>query len=83
MTWGEIIDDGDTLIEDHVEAHMLSFLALAVYGKLIVVIDNKGGEYREVDQPLLAEHPVVAIATANTDMTESNIDIWGVRTPSF
>ena len=39
----EIIDDGGTFVEDHVESHALSHLALVVHGEFVAVIDDEGG----------------------------------------
>ena len=79
----EIIDDGGTFVEDHVKSHALSHLALAVHGEFVAVIDDEGGEHREMEQPFSAEHPIVAIASTDSNMADVDVYIRGIRVPGF
>ena len=44
----EVIDNGGTLVENHVEAHVLSLFALAANSHVVAVIDHECGQHREV-----------------------------------
>ena len=41
---GEIIDDGEPLVEKHVELHPACMLALVVNGQLVAIIYDEGGK---------------------------------------
>lgn len=57
---------------------MLGIFALAIHIHVAVVVDDEGGEHGEVEEPFLAEHPVVAIAAADADESDVDIDLGGI-----
>ena len=52
---------------------MLGFPLLAVHRHIVAVIDDEGGQHGEVEQPFLADYPVIGIASADTEVTEVNL----------
>ena len=71
-----MVYDSGTLVEYHIETHMFGGQLRIINGKFVVVIDDTGRQDGKVQQPLrvLAEYEVIAIASANTDM--SGIDMY-------
>ena len=78
----EIVHDGGPLVENHVQAHGLRLLALATHGEVVAVVDDEGGQHGEVEQPLAAEHPVVAIAAADAEVAHVEAHAGSLRTPA-
>ena len=77
------MDNGETLVEDHVESYALGLLALAVHSHFVAVIDHEGRQHGEMNQPFPAKHPVIAITAANADMTDIYAEDRGIRVPGF
>ena len=83
IAWGEIVDDSGSFVEYHVEANVLGHFPFSIYGEFVAVIDDEGGEHREMEQPLLSEYPVVAITTSNADMSDVDVDVRSIRISGF
>ena len=80
VTGRELIDHGGTLVEDHVEAHVLCLLALAAHGHVVAVIDHEGGQHGEVKQPTAAQYPVVAVAAPDADVAHVDARFGSIGT---
>jgi len=79
VTRREVIDDGSSLVEEHVELHSPGMLALVVDGQLVAVIDDKSGKQGEIEKPFPAEDKVVAVAASDADMAHIDADIMVFR----
>ena len=75
ITRREIIDDGRTFVENHVETHVLGLFAHIIHSHVVAVVDHEGGEHGEVEKPFFTKHPVVAIASTNADVADFDTHI--------
>ena len=75
---GEIINDSKPFIKNHVEANILSLFILAVHNHLIAIINHGSWQQRGVEQPLTAQHEVIAVATAETYVPKLDGYLWSI-----
>lgn len=46
---------------------MFGISTLGIHSHVVVIVDDEGGQHREVEQPPFAEHPVVAVAATDAE----------------
>jgi len=80
ITGREIVDDGGSLVKDHIETYVVGLLGLVVQSHFIVVVNDEGWQYGEMQQPFAGEYEVVSITATDADVTDADLYVGRVGT---